>query len=81
MRTNQTGQDPNERIGWKTKEKKEKIYILSSKDQGQEGKPKVAESTKDCFAHTMQIDSLLTSHHISSHQRKLEPKIKSQMTS
>jgi hypothetical protein len=27
MRTNKTGQDPNERIGWKTKEKKEKKYI------------------------------------------------------
>jgi len=81
MRTNKTGQDPNERIGWKTKEKKEKkyIYILSSKDQGQEGKPKVAESTKECFTHIMQIDSLLTSHLISS--RKLEPKTKSQMTS
>jgi hypothetical protein len=74
MRTNQTGQDPNEIIGWKTKEKKEKIYIMSSKDQGQEGKPKVAESTKECFAHIMQIDSLLTSQHISSHQGNWNPK-------
>jgi hypothetical protein len=64
----------------KQKKKTEKKKILSSKDQGQEGKPKVAESTKECFAQIMQIDdSLLTSHLISS--RKLEPKTKSQMTS
>jgi hypothetical protein len=75
MRTKQTGQDPNERIGWKTKEKKEKKYILSSKDQGQEGKPKVAESTRECFAQIMQIDdSLLKSHLISSHQGNWNPK-------
>jgi hypothetical protein len=61
------------------RKKRENIYVLSSKDQGQEGKPKVAESTKECFTHIMQIDSLLTSHLISS--RKLEPKTKSQMTS
>ncbi len=47
---------------------------MSSKDQGQEGKPKVAESTKECFAHIMQIDSLLTSQHISSHQGNWNPK-------
>jgi hypothetical protein len=60
--------------------KKKRKNILSSKDQGQQGKPKVAESTKECSAQIMQADdSLLTSHLISS--RKLEPKTKSQMTS